>query len=676
MRIVNLKPLNPNGYQLQKYLHDAAVRFILMYGGSSSGKSFGAAQVFVMLTFEDGENSLVFRKVGASIKDSIYEDFKVAADMLGVKEQLKFTLNCIKFPNGARIDFKGLDESERIKGISNYKRVLLDELSEFDETDFKQIRKRLRGKKGQQIVATWNPISEEHWIKKRLIDLEEWHDVDMSVKVRDAEGNLRTLAKWRTEVKSLKMNGEREVYNVRSQQMETIAPNMVLIQSTYLNNFWVVGSPDGRFGYYDEQAIADFEHDKQHDPDYYRIYALGEWGILHTGSEFFWAYNTSEHLHQVPYVPDLPVHLVVDNNVLPYITNTLWQIEQSDGKTYVRQFGEVMAESPNNTVKKAARLVANRLRAIGYCGKVILHGDASTKAANTIDDEKRSFLDLYVSTLMEGGFVVEDVVGDSNPSVPMTGEFINHLLDGADDEVRIEVDESCKVSSDDYLAVQKDVNAGILKTRVKNKITGQSYEAHGHASDCFRYLIHDVLRSKYIDFANRRKRNIYARDDSVRYFDASREYKYVARLAYVMPNVGGVFVLVHGSLIGVEWHIENIVFRSSVSTEEITEAVEQEDVDYCVFECPDAYFAYVRDLRKKTKRNIKVMGEVGDVDRRVAATSDFVRAHVRFSSSRRSEEEYANFLTNMLDYNPKQAEKSASAAISGFAQYVMTKYPL
>ena len=56
--------------------------------------------------------------------------------------------------------------------------------------------------------------------------------------------------------------------NPRTRQIEEHAPDMVVIQSTYLNNFWVVGSPDGTYGYYDEQCIADFEKDRLNDPDY------------------------------------------------------------------------------------------------------------------------------------------------------------------------------------------------------------------------------------------------------------------------------------------------------------------------------------------------------------------------------------------------------------------------
>lgn len=58
---------------------------------------------------------------------------------------------------------------EKIKGISNYKRVILDEWSEFDSEDYKQVRKRLRGKLGQQIITTFNPIKETQLDKKRSV---------------------------------------------------------------------------------------------------------------------------------------------------------------------------------------------------------------------------------------------------------------------------------------------------------------------------------------------------------------------------------------------------------------------------------------------------------------------------------------------------------------------------
>ena len=248
--VINYKKINPNGFYLLKYLSDPSIRFIVLFGGSSSAKSFSVAQTFLLQTLLDGENSLVMRKVGASIKNTVYEDYRVAAATLGISHLFKFQMNTIKCVNGARIDFSGLDDSEKIKGISNYKRVQLEELSEFEECDLKQIRKRLRGKEGQQIVVTFNPIAETHWIKKKWLDNEKWHDIP-----QDVEIGGKVMPKELTKVKSIRMNEGRSVVNPKTKEIETYPPNMVLIQTTYLNNFWVVGSPDGTYGYYDDQCV-------------------------------------------------------------------------------------------------------------------------------------------------------------------------------------------------------------------------------------------------------------------------------------------------------------------------------------------------------------------------------------------------------------------------------------
>ena len=252
---INFKKLNPLGFHLLKLLQDTAIRLIILFGGSSSGKSYSVAQLILIMTLWDGENTLVMRKVGASISKTIYEDFKVAAKQLGIYSLFKFkdgVRQIICIPNGAKIDFGGLDDPEKIKGISNYKRVVLDEWSEFTSEDYKQVRKRLRGKVGQQIITTFNPIKETHWIKKEVFDIEKWHDVSMEIEIAG-----RKIPSQLTAVKSIRMNEAKMILNPRTKEIEEHAPDTVVIQSTYLNNFWVVGSPDGTYGYYDEQCIAD-----------------------------------------------------------------------------------------------------------------------------------------------------------------------------------------------------------------------------------------------------------------------------------------------------------------------------------------------------------------------------------------------------------------------------------
>ena len=580
----------------------------------------------------------------------------------------RFTQNSIRcIYNGAKIDFSGLDDPEKIKGISNYKRVQLEEFSEFEITDFKQIRKRLRGKRGQQIIMTFNPISETHWIKKDYLDKEKLHEIPMKVVIggRDIPESL-------TQVKRLLMNEPKSVLNVRTKEIEQHPSDTVVIQSTYLNNFWVVGSPDGKYGFYDEQCIADFEKDRLEDPDYYNVYALGEWGILRTGSEFFGSFNKGKHMRDVRYNDKLPVHISVDSNVLPYISVSYWQLDYENGGKHLWQFTETAAENPNNTVRRSAKIVADRLHGIGYTGKVYLHGDASTKSANNIDDEKRSFHDLFISILNERGVEVEDVIGNSNPSVAMSGEFINAVFEGSIPGLSITIGDTCRVSMEDYQSVQKDANGGILKTRVKNKMTMQTYEEHGHLSDTFRYVVCDLMKEEFIAFSNKRKRNLYARDGFVTFYNPEGKYEYSDSLCYVMPNVGGKFLMLYGRKCGELWHIVDIVYADSVSTESMRDAIEARQTNNVVIECSDAYYSFVRSMRETSDKDIRVIKEFSDVDSRIAATSDYVKSLIKFNEQESNDNiDYGKFLTSLYDYNKDSQNKDASTILSGFIQYVI-----
>ena len=667
---INYKKLNPLGFHLLKLLQDAVIRLIILYGGSSSGKTYSVAQLILIITLYDGENTLVMRKVGASISKTIYEDFKVAAKQLGISGLFRFkdgVKQVVCISNGAKIDFCGLDDPEKIKGISNYKRVILDEWSEFDSEDYKQVRKRLRGKLGQQIITTFNPIKETHWIKKEVFDIEKWHDIPMCVNLSGVQ-----IPPELTAVKSIRMNEAKMIINPRTKEIEEHAPDTVVIQTTYLNNFWVVGSPDGTYGYYDEQCIADFEKDRLNDPDYYNVYALGEWGVIRTGSEFFGSFNRGKHSGEVVYDPKLPVHISVDNNVLPYITCTYWQI--AVGNTIqIRQIYETCAESPNNTVRRSAKLVAAKLKEFAP-EKVYLHGDASTRAATTIDEEKRSFLDLFIDTLKGDGIEVEDCVSEKNPSVAMSGEFINSIFDGQQSGIDILIGENCNTSIEDYMIVQKDVNGAILKTRVKNKITMQSYEEHGHISDTMRYIVCDVLKDEFARFSNRRKRNLYARDGVIHFFNPDTKCDYSQDVVYAMPHVGGKFVMVHGKLCGVNWHIVDVAFRETSSIEDIGNTIITVASPITIIECGEAYFSFVRGLRSQLS-GVRVMREYTDMDRRIAATSDYVRSHILFDESKFNDNvEYAMFMSNLLDYKRGGEKREASAVLSGFIKFVVKSF--
>ena len=659
---------SPNAFWVWRYTLDPSVRNIVLMGGSSSSKSYSVAQFLSILTYWECSNHLVMRKVGASIEKTIYTDFKTAINGIeGLAEHCRFKQNSIMFDNGAKIDFTGLDDSEKIKGISQYKRVFLDELSEYEESDLKQIRLRLRGMEGQQILAAFNPISEEHWIKKRWFDLEEWHDIPMEVTIGGEK-----LSPELCQVKSVRMNSAKQILNPKTGEFDEHAPDTVIIQSTYLNNFWVVGSPDGTYGYYDYQAIANFERDRINDPDYFQVYALGEWGHIRTGAEFFPSFNRGTVCGKFPINRDLPIHLCMDSNVLPFVTATMFQKEyKPDDVQQVTQIGELPIESPNNSARKAARVIAKHLRGIGYTDKVYLHGDASGKAANTIDEHNRSFFDLVIDELEKEGFEVVDCIGKKNPSVSASGEFINAVWDGRVPGVVINIDNSCVTSIDDYQAVQKDENGAMAKMKVKDPVSKLSYEAHGHIADCLRYACTDLLRPQYTEFSMGRKRSLY-NESEFKFFNPATEYEYDTTMVYVLPNFGGVFSMVRIGKVGDRWHLTDVCCRTVKGNDEIVSAVTEMSADRYVVECQQAYFPMVRELRAALG-DVAVVKMGSDHRTRIAATSDWIRAHVHIDPERMNEQEYGRFVNDMLDYNDESPAEVAvaSAALSGAARVII-----
>ena len=78
------------------------------------------------------------------------------------------------------------------------------------------------------------------------------------------------------------------------------------------------------------------------------------------------------------------------------------------------------------------------------------------------------------------------------------------------------------------------------------------------------------------------------------------------------------------------------------------------------------------DLQEILDRTIRVMKEFADVDKRIAATSDYVKNSILFSASKiESDTEYVAFMNNLMDYNKDSETKEASAVLSGLVQFVV-----
>lgn len=472
----NWRAFNPNFHHIERELQNTARRFIWLYGGSSSAKTYSIAQAIITVgALIEGSDTLVFRKVSATLEETIYKDFVTIIRTLGLDDFFKITYRKITCVNGAVIIFKGLDNNEKIKGISGFKRVVLDEISEMEFADFKQIRKRLRGRLGQQIICAFNPIDEEHWIKKEIFDKQDKHVLSNSLVDRNGILRLNVSPEY-TEITE-KWEGA----PIRSKT--GLQPsNFVVMRSTYLNNFWVVKSPCGRFGFYDEQAVMDFDYDKVNDYDFYLIYGLGHWGKLNKGGEMYKNFSVKRHVTPPePYNASKPLHVSFDENVNPFVTLNIHQAEGLNAW----QIDEICLPDPLNTLKATLNEFVRRYPANGMT--VFLYGDATSKKEDVKLEKGVNFFVLIENRLRAEGYVVLRRVPSKNPNVDLRCNWFNEVLNGLDG-ISVSYGDNCVNTISDYKYLKQASDGGKHKEKVKNKITGVTYEKYGHNTDANDYF--------------------------------------------------------------------------------------------------------------------------------------------------------------------------------------------
>lgn len=480
----NHKLFNPNFWHVTDAMHDETIRFIGLIGGSSSAKTYSTVQAIIVDMLKNPCHTLVFRKQGNTIEKTVYQDcVKIISgwNMWGFAKKTKSPYK-ITFFNGGVIDFSGMDDPEKIKGISQYKRVYLNEVSSFDKADFDQIRKRLRGMPGQQIIFDLNPIDELHWIKLELLDKMQLFPLSTTLEL--------PINPLYTEVTEKFRNGWGKIKNPKTGQFEDVPPNFILIKSTYLNNFWVVGSPCGDFGFYDLQTIADFEKDKVNDYNFYRIYALGEWGKVTRGGEFYKSFKVERDVITTPaYDPTMPLHISLDENVNPYLTLSVYQ---ASGLS-LWKIDEICLKHPENTLKKTLMEFARRYPK-NKAG-LFVYGDRTSIKADAKLEKGQNFFTIVMEYLQQWNPILR--LPSQNPPVAMIGNFMNEIFENNIFGCSFKIGDTCKNTITDYLYVKEAPDGTKLKEKAKDPNTGITYERFGHCSDTDQYMIAQYFSNEF-----------------------------------------------------------------------------------------------------------------------------------------------------------------------------------
>ena len=224
-----------------QYLIEDKHRYLCIYGGAGSSKSFSVGQKFFFESyFKKGMKLLVVRNTARSNRESTFALFKDIINAFDKNKHFKINSSDMKITNiktGVEFIFAGLDDVEKLKSIQGVTDIWIEEASEITESDFNQLDIRLRGGDiYKQIVLTFNPIDVNHWLKKRFVD--------------------------------------------------TKSDDVVVDHSTYKDN-----------EHLDDDYVKLLESYKDSDPYYYNVYCLGQWGVL--GNTVFDANKISQRLQTI-----------------------------------------------------------------------------------------------------------------------------------------------------------------------------------------------------------------------------------------------------------------------------------------------------------------------------------------------------------------------------------------
>lgn len=420
-----------------EYLNDKS-RYFVLYGGAGSGKShFAAQKLLARCLNEKNHRILIVRKVAKTIKESVYKQIHSLIAEYGLTKIVteNKTDMSFQFSNGNEIITTGLDDPEKIKSIYNITSIWIEEATELEKGDFDQLDLRLRNDSVnyKQIIFSFNPVSETHWIKAELFD----------------------------------------------NQVE----NCTLLHSTYKNNSFL-----------DTEYIDTLNKRVANDENLHRIYVLGEWGRIITGAEYYTAFNRLKHVKEVAYKHELPLHPTYDQNIVPYISCVVAQIEKKDDIYYVNCINELALSNPKNSTKWLCNEFLNLYPAPGH---IYYYGDASGNKQDTRNNQ--TDYDIIRTNFSKWISNSSDRTLRINPPHKKRRQFINAILNDKL-PIRITIDPKCKLLITDLEYVKEDIDGGTLKEKAKNKQTGQSYEKYGHLSDAFCYLLIQAFRSYYDSF--------------------------------------------------------------------------------------------------------------------------------------------------------------------------------
>ena len=408
-------------------------RYAVLLGGAGSGKSIATIQKLILrITTEKKHRILCVRKVARTLRQSIYQGIIDLITAYGISHEFDINVSEMRFKHtltGNELLLAGLDDSEKIKSIAGITSVWCEEATELTEMDFNQLELRVRGETEnyKQYILTFNPIDEDHWLKKRFFDIQD-----------------------------------EQVFTLRT---------------TFLDNVFL-----------DEDYKKHLLERVKINENLYKIYVKGEWGRVTYGGEFYKNFRMSKHVAYTEYNSYLPIHLTFDFNVNPYMSASVWQVE---GKKSMKIDEICLSHPRNTSMAVCAeferKYYSHDAGLFVYGDPGGLKQSTADETMVRVHEKDYSEFSKILDYLSR--FNPVNRVTRAYPPVKLRGDFINTIFESNFEGIEIIFGEHCKKTQSEYSNLKEASDGTKHKEKYKDEITGVQCEKYGHISDHDEYFL-------------------------------------------------------------------------------------------------------------------------------------------------------------------------------------------
>lgn len=289
--------INPSFYPLLT----CRSRFLVLKGGGGSGKSHFVVQkhlIRILLALHKGyrHRFVFYRKTQRELRDSVFDLIQYYLNLWNVAPAVDVNRTRMEFsfPGGSQILCRGLDDKAKLKSSEGITSAVMEEAFEFTKSELKWVDMYTRGKPPpgsyQQITLMFNPEDESHFLN--------------------------------------------DMFFLNQREDTTVH------ESTFRDNRFL---PERN-----KKVLQDLEHEN---PELYRIFGLGLWGVLTTViytrykvlEDHHWPKTYDERIYGLDFGYNNPTALIEIRFVdqVPYCRELLYEtkLTNSDRIKRIRKIG-------------------------------------------------------------------------------------------------------------------------------------------------------------------------------------------------------------------------------------------------------------------------------------------------------------------------------------------------